>query len=141
MGNNSLKGFELNFEEFEENKVSNLSSAKPKKPVKTAKSEVKKESFKSKVNVKLTGVKTFVKKLKPSKKKTKKLTKEQKTLARQQKKRGILGIGLLFVVVSIAYSSYVIYNGVNSTASRVMLVPQVVFAVFTLFKAFSKIYK
>lgn len=89
-------------------------------------------------------IKRKLKNLKPKKKPvklSKKAQQEQKKLNRQQQMRGILGIGLLFVVVSITYSTYVIYNGVSSSASRVMLVPQVVFALLILFKAFSKIYK
>lgn len=60
---------------------------------------------------------------------------------RKQVVNGILGIGLLFVIVSIAYSTYVTVLFVNNVASVVALVPQVLFATFTLLKAFSKLYK
>ncbi len=91
-----------------------------------------------------SGFNDIMLRLKPAKKPSKlskKAQKEQQKAVLDQHKRGILGLGLLFVVVSITYSSYVILNGVHSTASRVMLVPQVVFALLTLIKAFSKIYK
>jgi hypothetical protein len=140
--------FELYYEELEK-KV-----AKPKSKVLTNKKpevKVDKSLSEKKVTLKqrVTGVvskvrgrfNNVVNKVKSPRKKAKKLTKDVKKARREQNVRGILGIGLLFVVVSITYSTYVIYNGVSSTASRVMLVPQVVFALLTLFKAFSKIYK
>lgn len=86
-------------------------------------------------------IKLRLKSLKKPSKLSKKAQLEHKKAVREQQMRGILGLGLLFVVVSIAYSSYVIYTGVHSTVSRVMLVPQVIFALLILIKAFSKIYK
>lgn len=74
-------------------------------------------------------------------KKAKKSTKAQREIAKKERNRAILGIGLLLVVVSIAYSTSVIYIGVDSSASRIALLPQVTFALFTLFRAFSKLYK
>lgn len=53
----------------------------------------------------------------------------------------ILGIGLLLVVVSIAYSTSVIFIGVDSLASRIALLPQVIFAFGILVFAFSKIFR
>lgn len=53
----------------------------------------------------------------------------------------ILGICQLLVVVSITYSTAVILIGVDSVESRIALVPQVVFALAILIKAFSKLYK
>lgn len=137
----SLDRFDLYYEEMEFNKV----KVSGKTPAQSSKVKTDKVSVKSR----LKGIggsisKRFhsvVNKITPHRKKAKKLTKADKKLNREQQLRGILGIGLLLVVVSIIYSTYVIFNGVHSTASRVMLVPQVVFAVLTLFKAFSKIYK
>lgn len=74
-------------------------------------------------------------------KKAKKLTKAEKQLAKEQRNRAILGIGQLLVVVSIAYSTSVIFIGVNSLESKIALIPQVVFASYTLLKAFSKLYR
>lgn len=74
-------------------------------------------------------------------KKVKKLTKTELKLERQKKIRGIIGIGLLFVVVSIAYSTYMTALFVDGTAKVVALAPQVVFATVILLIAFYKIYK
>ena len=74
-------------------------------------------------------------------KKAKKLTKIERKLERQKKIRGIIGIGLLFVVVSIAYSTYMTVLFADGTAMIVALTPQVVFAAITLLIAFYKIYK
>lgn len=75
------------------------------------------------------------------KKKAKKLTKIERENAKNQRNRGIMGIGQLLVVVSIAYSTAVILIGVGSLASIIALIPQVIFALVTLIKAFSKLYK
>ena len=74
-------------------------------------------------------------------KKVKELTKIERKLERQKKIRGIIGIGLLFVVVSIAYSTYMTALFVDGTAMVVALAPQVVFATVILLIAFYKIYK
>ena len=74
-------------------------------------------------------------------KKAKKLTKTERKLERQKKIRGIIGIGLLFVVVSIAYSTYMTVLFVDGTEMVVALTPQVVFAIITLFIAFYKLFK
>lgn len=100
-----------------------------------------KQRFTTLVNSVRSRIYNVIKRVKPQSKKAKKPTKEEQKARRDQQSRGILGIGLLFVVVSITYSSYVIFNGVDSNASRIMLIPQVVFALYTLCKAFSKIYK
>ena len=81
----------------------------------------------------------FIKKHKG--KKAKKPTKLQKELAKAKNKNAILGIGLLLVVVSIAYSTTVIFIGVNSIESKIALLPQTVFALAILIKAFSRLYK
>lgn len=82
-----------------------------------------------------------VKGLKSSSRTKKKPTKAQLKLAQEERNRAILGIGLLLVVVSITYSTAVIFIGVNSIESRIALAPQVVFAVTILIKAFSKLYR
>lgn len=74
-------------------------------------------------------------------KKVKKLTKTERKLERQKKIRGIIGIGLLFVVVSIAYSTYMTVLFVDGSAMVVALAPQVTFATVILLIAFYKIYK
>jgi hypothetical protein len=55
--------------------------------------------------------------------------------------RVILGIGQLLVVVSIIYSTAIVMIGVNSAESKILLVPQAVFALAILVKAFSKLNK
>jgi hypothetical protein len=52
--------------------------------------------------------------------------------------RGIIGIMTLFVVVSIAYSAWVIIQGTDDPVHRIMIVPMVVWAAVTLIKQFSK---
>lgn len=74
-------------------------------------------------------------------KKAKKLTKVEKKAIRQQKIRGIIGIGLLFVVVSIAYSTYMTVLFVDGVMMAIALAPQVIFASIVLLIAFYKIYK
>lgn len=82
-----------------------------------------------------------VKSLRKPRKKAKKLTKAEKSAIRKQKLRGIIGIGLLFVVVSIAYSTYMTVLFVDGPAMVAALVPQCAFAVATLFYAFYNIFK
>lgn len=49
---------------------------------------------------------------------------------------GIWGILVLFVVASIAFSTYMVYFGTDSLVNKIMLVPQVIFAAtFLLIKA------
>lgn len=77
--------------------------------------------------------------------KGKKMTKKERENARlasiEQGKRGIIGIGQLLVVMSIIYSTTVIFIGVNSIASRIALAPQVAFAAIILLRAFFRLYK
>lgn len=82
-----------------------------------------------------------VNKVKHPNKKVKKLTKIELELAKNQQKNVIIGICQLLVVVSIAYSSTIVYVGVNSFASKVALAPQIIFALIILVKSFSKLYK
>ena len=55
--------------------------------------------------------------------------------------RGIIGIGLAFVIVSIAYSSVVIWTGTEGLLPKIMLAPQAIFALVLLGVAFAKILK
>ena len=88
-----------------------------------------------------TKVSAIVKKVKKPRKKAKKPTKAEREIAKKERNRAIMGIGQLLVVVSIAYSTAVIFIGVDGMASKIALLPQVVFASFTLLKAFSRLYK
>ncbi len=85
-------------------------------------------------------IKTRVNRVKNSKKTTRKTTKAQREILQNQRKRVIMGVGLLMVVVSITYSTYVVRTFVNGGESLIILAPQVVFAATTLVKAFSKLY-
>lgn len=142
---NSLSKFKLYYERLE----SEMSKKAKSKTLVSKKAQLapKKQpiALKKHINDAIASVRVnfdnMLRKLKIPHKVVKKATKVQKKLAREQQLRGILGIGALFVVVSIAYSSYVIFSGVDSSVSRIMLIPQVIFAIYTLIKAFSKIYK
>ena len=50
----------------------------------------------------------------------------------------MVGILELFVLVSICYSTFVVYMGVEDTIAKLMLVPQVLFVAVTLTKRFTK---
>lgn len=52
--------------------------------------------------------------------------------------RGIIGIMTLFVVVSIAYSAWVIIQGTEDPVHRIMIVPMVIWAAVKLIQQFSK---
>lgn len=82
-----------------------------------------------------------VNKIKHPRQKARNTVKIDRELAKQQRNRGILGIGQLLVVVSIIYSTAVVSIGVDSQASKIALFPQSVFALIILTKAFSKLYK
>lgn len=53
-------------------------------------------------------------------------------------KNGIIGMMLLLVVTSIAFSSYTVWFGVDGVVSKAMLTPQILFAVCVLIKKFNK---
>ncbi len=55
--------------------------------------------------------------------------------------RGIMGIVLALVVVSIAYSSTFILLATDETVPHYMIVPQAIFAIGVLGYAFYKIFK
>ena len=145
---NCLDNFKLRYEDMEFNKMKKISKVKATAKT-TSTSITKRKTPKLLLKDRFALIKRAViihfnnilKKIGIRGKKTKKVTKTQKKFEREQQLRGILGIGLLFVVVSIIYSTYIIFNGISSTASKVMIIPQATFAVLILYKAFSKIYK
>lgn len=105
------------------------------KPVKA-----KKVSMKTKLASAKKSVVAKFKKVKPLKS-NKKLTKAQRLERKQRRNNVIMGIGLLLVIVSIAYSTTVVRYFVDSPETLIFLAPQVVFAIMIIFKAFSKLYK
>lgn len=88
-----------------------------------------------------TKISEAVHKFKQPRKKAKKLTKQQQILAKEQRNRGILGIGLLLVVVSITFSTFIAHTFVDDWKLWIALAPQIAFAAITLIKAFLKLYK
>lgn len=50
----------------------------------------------------------------------------------------IISIGMLLVVLSIAYSTYRILTGTDDIVAWVMLIPQALFAAYVLVKQFTK---
>jgi hypothetical protein len=65
---------------------------------------------------------------KPKSKLTKKAQLERKLARRNTIIRGIIGIGLLLTVVSIARSTFIALQFVDGTANIIFLAPQVLFA-------------
>lgn len=65
-----------------------------------------------------------------------KYTKKQNSI--KNSKNGIMGVMLLLVVASIAYSSAVIIMGVDGYIAKVLIAPQIIFAAVTLIKQFTK---
>lgn len=55
--------------------------------------------------------------------------------------RGILGIALLLVFGSIAYSTVVIWGGTDTWIPKILTIPAALFDVVIAFVAFSKILK
>lgn len=143
MGKNTLDDFELYYEDLERKPVKTVPSKSTKKM--TKKATQPKMDVKALFEDAKKSVRSFLNNTKKSivsrRKKAKKLTKAQKKELQQQKLRGIIGIGLLFVVVSIAYSTYMTNLFVDGTMMIVALTPQVVFAAITLLIAFYKLYK
>ncbi len=143
---NSLDSFKLYYEDLERKTVKTATS-KSKVTPKATQTEAKapKVSLKTRIGAKLQPISNkfnnIKKRLGLQRKKAKKLTKTERSLVRQQKIRGIIGIGLLFVVVSIAYSTYMTVLFVDGKIMVAALAPQVIFAAITLLIAFYKIYK
>lgn len=149
----SLEEFNLGYEDLEFHKVKKTSTTK--KTVNKAKPTVKKKpqvTVKSRLSAakKFIIAKLMVLKLKfegvvnkalHPKKTAKKMTKKERELVIIQRKNGIMGIGLLLVIVSITYSTYIVRTFVDTNLSLLALAPQVVFALYILLKAFSKLYK
>lgn len=127
---NSLESFTLPFIETE---------------IGVAKSAPMKPTFKERVSTRLAPVRSqfnnALSKVKTKRKKAKKPTKAQQKLAKQQHKNVILGIGLLLVIVSIAFSTTVTLTFVNSPAAYIALAPQVAFAAAVSIIAFYNIFK
>ena len=147
MGKISLDAFKLYYEELERKTVKTATKKSTKKPTKkpTKKTIKPKNEIKSRFEDTKKSIRSFLNNTKksiiPHRKKAKKLTKAQKKELRTQKLRGIIGIGSLFVVVSIAYSTYMVNLFVDGSVMIVALAPQVLFAGITLLIAFYKIYK
>jgi len=141
---NILKSFKLYYE-YLEGKLVNTVSTKQKTSKSSAKKVVKNISLKKRMFAILQParkkINNIVKKINQPRKKAKKTTKVERALILQQRKNGILGIWLLLVVVSIAYSTSVTRTFVNSNASLIALAPQAIFAIITIVKSFSKLYK
>lgn len=92
------------------------------------------------VSSKYTGAKTHftnvVKKVSHPIKKHKKVTKLERQEAINRRNRGIIGIGRLLVIMSIAYSTSVIFIGIDTVESKIALLPQAIFALSILIKVF-----
>lgn len=50
----------------------------------------------------------------------------------------VTGVGMLLVIASIAFSSYIVIMGVEQLVPKLMLVPQVLFAAIEAVKRFTK---
>jgi len=144
MKQNSLDGFTLYYERLE-SEMSKAEKAKASKEVKTPVKQAKKVPLKTRlqkiVKVGRGKVDNIILKVRNPRKKAKKTTKMEREALLQQRKNGILGIGLLLVVVSIAYSTYIVRTFVDTELSLLALAPQLIFALYILLKAFSKLYK
>lgn len=128
----SLKDYKLEYEDMR---------MKMSKKIAKSKLEVAKAFVITKFNQVKDKVMGVVNKTITPKKTVRKLTKAQQKEHRDQQKRAIMGIGLLFVIVSIGYSTAVTTYFVDGFAPLVALAPQVIFGAIILLKAFSKLYK
>jgi hypothetical protein len=151
---NTLDGFILYYEEMEKKvaKVKSKVAQKSETTVKIGKTDAikrkDKPSLMSRVKALVSKARSFFNnvfsRLKPSKKPSKLSKKEQaehRKAFREQLIRGIIGIGLLLVVVSIAFSTYITNLFLDGPMMIIALIPQVGFAVITLLVAFYKILK
>lgn len=147
-----LENFKLYYEDTENKRMTKTSKTTAKTAKKPVAKPAKRVVNKSPKSSKIDEVKKYFNSLgdkinntysglKKTKKKTKKPTKAEQKISRDKKIRGIIGIGLLFVVVSIAYSTYMTNLFVDGPIMVVSLAPQVIFAGATLLIAFYKIYK
>lgn len=128
----SLKQFEIYYEDMEKNFV--------KKKQESKKIDVK-QFVTTKFNLVKGKISGVVNKTITPKKTVRKLTGAQRKERQDQQKNAIMGIGLLFVIVSIGYSTAVTTYFVDGFAPLVALTPQVIFGAIILLKAFSKLYK
>lgn len=138
MSNSSLDNFKLYYEELEKKKVNKAKKAVKVLPKPKTTLQARLTSAKKNVCSRIDNIK---KQYSQRRKKAKKLTKVDKKLMHEQKIRGIIGIGSLFVVVSIAYSTYMTNLFVDGHMMIIALAPQVIFALVTSLIAFYKIYK
>ena len=65
---------------------------------------------------------------------TKKQVKEPKA---PRNYSGVLGMLQVFVIVSICYSTFVVYEGTQGYAPKVMLIPQALWAALLIVKKFT----
>jgi len=150
---NVLDNSKLYYEDLERKKVKTTPGKRksvkvsPKPVSKKSKTTPKeligsvKKSIQTRYGIVRVKLQDIILKVKHPRKKAKKLTKVEREALLKQRENGILGIGLLSVVVSIAYSTYIVRTFVNTELSLLALAPQVVFASCILLKAFSKLYK
>ncbi len=141
----TLDSFKLYYEEMERKvpntavRISELKTPEKKSTV------VPKSVEKSSVFSKISQLKSKVFNRKPKRKITPSLSKraqvEQRKARRGEVFRGIIGIGLLLAVVSIARSTFIALQFVDGVANVVYLIPQVIAAVVVSIIAFVKIYK
>lgn len=82
------------------------------------------------VNIKRKGKKTMAKNTKTNK--------PAEAVLAPKKGNGIIGMLMLLVALSIAYSSYVVWFGTNGTTPKILLAPQIAFVAATLVYAFWK---
>lgn len=143
-----LAGYKLKYEDIKEKKLNIKKPTKKSKKVAKKATPVKKHKSIDIRGTLVSSTRNFrikfndvVNKVKHPSKKPKKLTKIEREEARRKRNRGILGVGQLLVVVSITYSTTVILIGVDSIGSKIALLPQAVFALVILIKAFSRLYK
>jgi hypothetical protein len=67
--------------------------------------------------------------------------KKEESEAKESFIRGILGLSLLLVFGSIAYSTVVIVGGTEGLAPKILVAPAAIFDIIIAFVAFSKILK
>lgn len=116
-----------------------------KKIVASSNKKVKRVNSRGFVVSKFNNIRAYfgsvVKKVSHPKKKSKKVTKLERQKAKIRRNRGIMGIGQLLVVVSIIYSTSIIFIGIDTLGSKIALLPQIIFALIILIKAFFTLYK
>lgn len=137
--NNVLSKKELKYEKL--NSDPKKRKAPKKQPVVVRTDRSKFVNFSRHISIRSNNFYSNLSKFVNKSKKAKKTSKKDQITANLKHNNAILGIGLLLVVVSIAYSTTVIFIGVDSIESKIALLPQVIFALTILIKAFSRLYK